>query len=51
MRLEEAKLKELIVKRDNSLTAYRHHQTQFKDKLQLFNTLSVEQQRKGVIKE
>jgi len=52
VKIEEAKLKELIVKRDNSLTAYRHHQTQFKDKLQLFNTLSVEQQRiKGVIKE
>ena len=43
---EEAFLRQLIVQRDNALADYRQHQTGLKDIIQLFQTLSSEQERK-----
>jgi len=43
---EEALLRQLVVQRDNALTEYRQHQTSLKDMIQLFQTLSCEQDRK-----
>lgn len=44
---QEALLRQLIVQRDNALAEYREHQTGLKDVIQLFQTLSSEQERKA----
>lgn len=44
---EEAVLRQLVVQRDNALAEYREHQTGLKDIIQLFQTLSSEQERKA----
>lgn len=43
---EEALLRKLVVKRDSALTQYREHQTGLKDIIQLFQTISSEQERR-----
>ncbi|KAL5254925.1 hypothetical protein ACHWQZ_G014390 [Mnemiopsis leidyi] len=48
---EEALLRKLIVQRDNALAEYRQHQTGLKDIIQLFQTLSSEQERKTKLSE
>lgn len=48
---EEALLRQLIVQRDNALAEYRQHQTGLKDIIQLFQTLSSEQERKSKLSE
>jgi hypothetical protein len=48
---EEALLRQLIVQRDNALAEYRQHQTGLKDIIQLFQTLSGEQERKSKLSE
>lgn len=48
---EEATLRQLVVQRDNALTEYRQHQAGLKDIIQLFQTLSSEQERKNKLAE